>query len=156
MTTTTSTQLMRQVARMNAAPPRKPIQKTVEEIASSAGALPGLQAALADGKTFYLKAEVPGYMPLVIEVLGASREVSIAHYTTQNGDAMRDPEYVFETRHWRPIEVTMDFVGFYHRVRPGCYLGGGASEFCNVWATNIRRQGFADPKRATYTVKFDS
>lgn len=140
-------------SRLTAAPPRKPIQKTVEEIAQAAGALDQFNAALEAGETFYLKAQVPGYMPLVIEVLGATREVSVAHYTTQNGDTMRDPEYVFETHNWRPVEVTMDFVGFYHRARPGCYLGGGASDFCRMWATNIRCQGFTDPKRANYIVE---
>lgn len=133
--------------------PRKPMQKTVEDIAAAAGALDKLSAALEAGDEFYLKVQVPGYMPLVIEVLGATREVSVAHYFQQNGDAMRDPEYVFETHKWRPIEVTMDPIGFYHRSPKGYYLAGGASEFCTMWAQNIRRQGFADPKLATYEVQ---
>lgn len=130
--------------------PRKPMQKTVEDLAEAAGVLDKYQAAIKDGDTFYLKATVEGYMPLVVEVLGATREVSVAHYYTQNGDAMRDPEYVFETKNWRPVEYTLDSLGRFYRVRPGCYLGGGAIEFCNMWARNIREQGFCNPKLATY------
>ena len=133
--------------------PRKPMQKTVEELAAAAGALDRYNAAMEAGETFYLKATVDGYMPLVVEVLGSTREVSVAHYYRQNGDAMRDPEYVFETKNWRPIEYTMDGLGLFHRARPGFYLGGGASEFCRIWATNIRRQGFTDPTQATYEVQ---
>ena len=133
--------------------PRKPMQKTVEDIAAAAGALDQFNSAVEAGECFYLKAQVAGYMPLVIEVLGPSREVSVAHYFIQNGDSMRDPEYVFETNKWRPVEVTMDPVNFYHRSPRGFYLAGGASDFCRMWATNIREQGFADPKSATYKVQ---
>lgn len=131
-------------------PARKPMQKTIEEVAAAADALDAYKAALESGETFYLKATVEGYMPLVIEVLGHTREVSVAHYYTQNGDAMRDPEYVFETKNWRPVEYTLDSLGRFYRVRPGCYLGGGAIEFCNMWARNIREQGFCNPAKATY------
>ena len=133
--------------------PRKPMHKTVEDIAHAAGCLDKFQAAVAKGQEFYLKAEVAGYMPLVIEVLGCTKEVSVAHYARQNGDAMRDPEYVFETVNWKPIEYTMDYIGRHRRVRKGCYLGGGAVDFCRMRAMNIRRQGFADPQVAKYTVK---
>jgi hypothetical protein len=131
---------------------RTPMHKTVEDIAQAAGCLDKFQAAVAKGQEFYLKAEVAGYMPLVIEVLGCTKEVSVAHYARQNGDAMRDPEYVFETRNWRPIETTNDYLGWYQRAPKGYYLGAGAIDFCRMWAMNIREQGFSDPKSAKYTV----
>jgi len=43
---------------------------------------------------------VEGYMPLVVEEIGASSEgrrlVALAHTGVQNGDVMHDPEIVFE------------------------------------------------------------
>lgn len=129
---------------------RTPMHKTVEDIAQAAGCLDKFQDAIARGREFYLKAEVAGYMPLVIEVLGCTKEVSVAHYGRQNGDAMRDPEYVFETVNWKPVEVTMDYTGFYCRAPKG-YRIAGAVDFCRIWARNIREQGFTDPKKASYT-----
>ncbi len=79
-------------------------------------------------------------MRLVIEVVG-KEEVSIAHYYTQNGDAMRDPEIVFGVR-WLPIEITQDPVGIYRRAEPGYYLRGVIG-LADMWAMNIRQQGFA-------------
>src|SRR5262249_36593835 len=44
--------------------------------------------------------ERKGFMPLVVEAIGPGPRglpmVSVAHYYTQEGDAMRDPEMVFE------------------------------------------------------------
>jgi len=140
------------LARSRPAQPRKPMQKTVEDVAAAAGVLDKFKAAVAGDDTFYLKARVTGYMPLVIEVIPGETgpEVSVCHYYIENGDLMRDPEYVFETRNWRPIEYTQDNLGLYHRARRGYYLGGGAIEFCGIWARNIREQGFADRKKAAY------
>ena len=51
--------------------------------------------------TLYLKIENPPYMTLVIEAtpdpgpLNAPA-LSVAHYSEQNGDLMRDPEMCFE------------------------------------------------------------
>src|SRR5258708_6615162 len=42
----------------------------------------------------HLRLESEGYMPLVIKKIGKNR-VSVAHYYTQQGDAMRDPEVCF-------------------------------------------------------------
>lgn len=43
---------------------------------------------------------VPEFLPLVIEDIGTTaareRQISIAHYGQQNGDAMRDPEMIFD------------------------------------------------------------
>ncbi len=51
-------------------------------------------------RTRYLRLENPPFMRLVIEVIGGpypngAYELSIAHYSEQNGDAMRDPEITF-------------------------------------------------------------
>ncbi len=131
---------------------RTPMQVTVEKIATAADQLDSFRAALETGEEFALRATVNGYMPLVIEVLGALREVSVSHYFRQNGDTMRDPEYVFESISWRPVEMKMDPIGYYRRARPGYYLAGGASSFCRMWAQNLRHQGFTDPATATYQV----
>jgi hypothetical protein len=65
--------------------------KTIIEILNKA--LP-----LADG--FHIRIENAPYMPLVIEGIGSGprgqRAISVAHYYSQNGDAMRDPEMCFE------------------------------------------------------------
>lgn len=43
---------------------------------------------------------VPGFMPLTVEEILPSaeghRQISLTHYGEQNGDAMRDPEMIFE------------------------------------------------------------
>ena len=53
---------------------------------------------LANG--FHFRIENDPYMPLVIEGIGRGPRrqpaISVAHYYTQNGDSMRDPEMCFE------------------------------------------------------------
>ena len=49
----------------------------------------------------YVKIENPPYLPLVIEAADESGplglpSLSVAHYSQQNGDPMRDPEMCFE------------------------------------------------------------
>ena len=65
--------------------------KTVIEMLNKA-------APLSNG--FHIRVENAPYMPLVIEGIGegprGQRAVSVAHYYSQNGDAMRDPEMCFE------------------------------------------------------------
>jgi hypothetical protein len=54
----------------------------------------------------HLRLEQPAYMPLVIEKIGRHL-VSVAHYFTQNGDAIADPDVVFFTGYgeWVAIEI---------------------------------------------------
>lgn len=50
------------------------------------------------------------YMQLTVERVGEST-YSLAHYYTQNGDAMRDPEVVFfrsSDGHWFPLSFQQD------------------------------------------------
>lgn len=127
---------------------RKPMQVVVEKIARLSGRKDEYDKALSDGNGFHIRALVDGYMPLVIEVL-PNKEVSVAHYFTQNGDAMRDPEIVFESSMWMPIEVTMDPVGLYQRAEKGRYLSGLIT-LARTWASNLRDQGFLDAETVSF------
>lgn len=106
---------------------------------------------------FYLKVEVPGYLPLVIEHLVAPdhgrQVVSIAHYGEQNGDAMRDPEMVFDFETGEPLYFRNDYVGIEQyvyetpareRYRP--HLRRDLRQFADTWARNLQAQGFTDQK----------
>lgn len=105
---------------------------------------------------FHLRLENPPYLPLVIERHGD--EVSVAHYFTQNGDAMRDPELTFLLPDWTPTSITQDPVGRYACVGdlpedsrrranlladPSASSGQALTVFAQAWARNIRAQGFA-------------
>src|SRR5215217_3432572 len=68
----------------------------------------------------HLRLECKGYMALVIEVIGPGPRglpaVSVAHYYTQDGDAMRDPEIVFEVGPdgaFHPVSYQQDSLGIY-------------------------------------------
>jgi hypothetical protein len=97
------------------------------------------------------------YMRLVVERVGDG-EVSLCHYGEQNGDAMRDPEVVFEVTQLRgsfqadPIYYRNDYLGLEQFVkferdgksytRPG--LQADLRRFVRSWFTNLRQQGFFD------------
>jgi len=56
------------------------------------------------GNAQAVRITVPGFLPLTIEEIPATaeghRQISLTHYGKQNGDAMRDPEMIFElTQH---------------------------------------------------------
>ena len=59
-----------------------------------------LNQALPLANGFHFRIENEPFMPLVIEGIGRGPRnqpaISVAHYYTQNGDAMRDPEMCFE------------------------------------------------------------
>lgn len=118
---------------------RSPMEVTIRQLVEAAGLAAEFEACRVSGASFHLAITNPPYMRLVIEVVGAG-EVSVAHYYQQNGDAMRDPEIVFNS-HWLPVEITQDPVGIYRRADPGYYLRG-VQELARMWATNIRHQGF--------------
>ena len=77
--------------------------KTVAKIIESYG---GLKWLRKPGN--YIRLENPPYMRLVIEHIGHGPRgrpaIAVAHYYEQNGDAMRDPEIVFEIKPGR-LEV---------------------------------------------------
>jgi len=116
----------------------------------------GLEALKAD----YLRVESPGFMPLVIEAIGPGPrglpQVSVAHYYTQNGDAMRDPDVVFEVDpagQWIPVSYRQDGLGIYQeaayvdddgKVMIAPKLIRDLTTFARQWDRNIGEQGFVD------------
>ena len=126
----------------------KLIQRTIEKVITAAGYTDQYEKAVEQRRTFHLRATVEGYEPLVIEVLG-NNEVSVAHYYTQNGDAMRDPEIVFNGD-WNAVEITQDSLGVYRRTQPGYYMPK-VNSFAVQWAANLIDQGFADASQAAYS-----
>jgi hypothetical protein len=101
-------------------------------------------------------------MPLVIERIGTGPRglplVSVAHYHTQNGDAMTDPEITFEigadpTATWLPVTFQQDNLGIYQeavRVRGGqVYMNDtlvrSISSFAHTtWDPNVGAQGYVE------------
>ena len=127
---------------------------------------------LAAVQTNYLRIENPPFMRLVIEVIGTlfpngTCEVSVAHYGTQNGDAMRDPEITFLVTpgiegewQWQPLTFTNDYIGIYQvaaeydnfgqlRVRDA-RLMRELQEFAEMWDRNIKHQGFIEAFRSSH------
>lgn len=114
----------------------------------------------------YLRLENPPLMRLVIEVIGGpypngAYEVSVAHYTEQNGDAMRDPELTFLVTPspeggwtWSPLTFENSFLCAYQVVAEATREGGlqvrdahqlrDLRDFANQWDTNIHQQGFVE------------
>jgi hypothetical protein len=117
-------------------------------------------AALGSGPT---RLDVSGFMPLVVEHVGAGPRVgelvSVAHYGEMNGDLMRDPEIVFEVvaGGWHPVSVQMDYTGSY---REAVFVGNDGqayvrpaevrdiAAFARVWDRNVKHQGFVDAAEA--------
>ena len=110
----------------------------------------------------YLKIDNPPFMELVIEATDESGPcglpaLSVCHYGTQNGDAMRDPEMCFELgfaggAHLDPFYWRNDYVGVeqWSRFSTGidyCFhreLFMQHVDFAKVWDRNLRAQGFAE------------
>jgi Domain of unknown function (DUF6908) len=71
---------------------------TVKNVANIIETYGGLEWLRQPGN--YIRLENPPYMRLVIEHIGDGPRgmlaIAVAHYHEQNGDAMRDPEMVFE------------------------------------------------------------
>lgn len=110
---------------------------------------------------------VSGYMPLAVEDIGPSdegrRQISLTHYGEQNGDAMRDPEIVFELHaisdelFAEPVYFRNDYVGvenFVYTTREDRLgetvrlvsprLKNELKSFARMWFRNLRAQGFFD------------
>jgi hypothetical protein len=111
----------------------------------------------------YLRLENPPFMRLVIEVIGGpypngAYEVSVAHYSEQNGDAMRDPEITFlvlptEQGHaWTPLTFENSYLAACQVVAVVTAEGlvqvrqprqmQELREFANQWDINLKHQGF--------------
>ena len=105
-----------------------------------------LAPELFEGTYTYMKFKRDGFDDLVLETIGGN-EYSIAHYYTQNGDRMRDPEITFmldDTKHCiYALSYTQDNMGIYYET---CDRTEEQAEdlmgFFNQWMTNINEQGF--------------
>jgi hypothetical protein len=136
--------------------------KTVTKIIDLNGGLAALEANP-------LALESPGYMKLCIEAIGPGPrglpQVSIAHYGEQNGDAMRDPDMVFEidaAGAWHPVSFRNDYVGLCNeavwqedagRVLTIPSMIRELNSFARIWDTNIREQGFLEAARAVIAAR---
>ena len=82
--------------------------------------------------------EVAEMMNLVIEKIGENR-LSVAHYYTQNGDLMSDPEIVFriDRDHWVLVRYTQHPFIEQHD-EDGLNLFG----FLKRWNRNLSAQGY--------------
>lgn len=125
--------------------------QTILEILKKAGGWhPGL----------YLKIDNPPYMQLVIEATDEPGPcglpaITVCHYGKQNGDAMRDPEMLFEVSGWgllTPYYWRNDYAGIeqWSRFIQGenyCFhteLYEQHQRFAKLWDRNLREQGFVE------------
>ena len=116
----------------------------------------------------YLKIENPPFMALVIEATDESGPrglpaISVCHYGEQNGDAMRDPEMLFELGiagcagnlhifEFSPFYWRNDYVGveqWSRFIQDGTYsyhtqLHLQHERFARQWDKNLQQQGFAE------------
>ncbi len=111
----------------------------------------------------HLRLENAPFEPLVIERI-AEHRVSVAHYFTQGGDAVADPDVVLFTGYaeWVPISIQQPTICLAGREIGGYRVVAELSEdgasiarfypkaladlssFCAVWARNIRAQGWLE------------
>jgi len=105
----------------------------------------------------HLRLEQPGFMPLVIEKIG-QHLVSVAHYYTQEGDLMADPEIVYFTgyQEWVPTQITQAPWGCWDAAELSSegtdiksfdpQKQADLAAFSNEWAENISAQNWLDAK----------
>jgi hypothetical protein len=153
--------------------------KTVQKIIEAHGGILELKAK-------YIRIENPPFMPLVIEYIGTTPVpvrvdehprpfrlpmISVAHYGTQNGDAMRDPEMIFHVHvlegrivSWTPRYWRNDYAGIEQEVfseKDGQVLYKPKvlrqlRGFAAMWDRNIFQQGFLKAyDRAEQKVNFN-
>lgn len=121
-----------------------------------------LKAAGGWNHGLHLRIENPPFMALTIEATDESGPrglpaISVCHYGEQNGDAMRDPEMMFELElaggeHLDPFYWRNDYVGIEQWSRfitDGQYthhseLHRQHEKFAKLWDKNLRFQGFAE------------
>ena len=119
-----------------------PLAHIVVEIASAAG----LAGAFWQSEHFHLRLPNPPWMDLVIEswpVSHSQRHISVAHYFEQNGDLVPDPE-VEMTEYGDPVSLSQALG--YTEVRDAS-TRSDVLLFLDMWARNIRDQGFIDAAR---------
>ncbi len=125
------------------------MQKAIEQILESHHLLETFRST----EEFYVKISNEPYMPLTIEKNG--NQVVVAHYYTQNGDLMPDPDVEFEIYQgvWLPVAIQHS-TGKYVRTMEGegekriLFLDDydDLHEFSDFWAGNLLDQGFTKGK----------
>lgn len=132
------------------------MQVSIEMILKARGHLQNFNTPNGNGVfEFHLRIENPPYMPLVIERHGA--QVMISHYFMQNGDVMSDPEIVFSLPFWEATEITQSPLGIWRQKYPvidgkrmiSRTFTAEVMPLANLWATNLRDQGFVHGGIAT-------
>ncbi|MDR3716715.1 MAG: hypothetical protein P4L51_28240 [Puia sp.] len=127
----------------------------------------------------HMRLEYEGYMPLVLEKLeeniltpfGVASHYSLAHYNTQGGDELRDPEIGFLVVDNRREKDQFEFMTiypcyFFHdilgiarksiRIKDGRVRGivkswqADHALFAGNWLKNIKSQGFLKVDPATF------
>ncbi len=111
----------------------------------------------------HLRLENGPFEPLVIERI-AEHQVSVAHYYSQNGDLICDPDIVLFTGYseWVPISIQQPTVCLMGRALGGYRVVAELSDdgssiarfypqaqsetasFCNTWARNLKAQGWLE------------
>ena len=115
---------------------------------------------ILDGDAYYMKLKSDGFEDLVLEAIGGG-EYSIAHYYTQNGDAMRDPEITFtidkQHRSIYPTSFLQDDVGlFYETEQAKPSMVQDLKDFMSQWFSNIVNQGFEPEKVSVYATESET
>jgi len=84
---------------------------------------------------------VEGFMDLTVEKI-TEEKLSVAHYTKQNGDMMRDPEIVFDVSDgdWTPVTYRQDPLVYQHDDHRLSSVTG----FVEKWGRRLRKQGFLE------------
>ena len=116
--------------------------------------LAAFASPILDGDAYYMKLKSDGFEDLVLEAIGGG-EYSIAHYYTQNGDAMRDPEITFtidkQNCSIHPTSFLQDDIGlFYETAQAKPSMVQDLKDFMSQWFTNIVSQGFEPEKVSVY------
>lgn len=140
--------------------------QTLLEVVKQIVEAAGMTQAFETEPEFHLKLEQASFEPLVIESWPAAtryfsetRHVSVAHYHSQNGDLIPDPDILMTGDQGFPIEITTAY-GYQQIVsrRPGraneppnTVVNVAAkldvSSFMNVWAKNLVDQGWIEVAR---------
>lgn len=136
------------------------MQSAVRAIIKAAGKLEEYEKAIKDCGTFHLKVENDPWMPLTIEVVGASEGgqplVSVCHYREQNGDLVQDPEIVYELQDEKFIPISFQNGSNYidnvvERNAEGKVQRAFRCSLTPTWARNLRSQSFIDAAKKVKT-----
>lgn len=131
--------------------------KTIEQLIKLHG---GFRAVM----DHHISIENEPFTRLAIEVIGGPRvdpvtkvpmwKVSVAHYSEQNGDAMRDPEMCFWVSEypnyawvWAPVYFRNDYAAVEQmetEVMRSTRLMGELASFSRMWDSNLIHQKFVD------------